>query len=75
MKCKCENVHSLTDLCESCRLDYERWLNDSNLILVRDVPRAMTNEEFEVFRGSRVASPQGQAIRDYFNSMKVNKGE
>jgi hypothetical protein len=66
MKCKCVNVHSLNDLCDSCRGDYEKWLRESDLELVRP----QTKEEIDVFRGSRVASPEGEAVRAYFNQFK-----
>lgn len=68
--CKCTNVHSLSDLCETCIADYERWLEESDLMLCQPI----TDEEVGVFRRSRAASPQGQAVHEYFETLKVKRG-
>lgn len=69
-RCRCKTVHSLSDLCESCIADYEKWLDESDLALCRPI----TDEEVAVFRNSRAASPQGQEVHNYFESLKVKRG-
>lgn len=67
--CKCKNLRSPMDLCDSCRKDYEAYLEEQDLQFVLD------KNAVETFRRSLTESPRGEAIREYFDQFKTTKGE